>query len=263
MKIALATIFYQCRDELQRLVDSFPPKVIDYWLCVDGPFRYNLDIYPDLPHKSDDGSFMVISDSAPKFNDSVIIHHKPGATEFDKRNTYLENCSKLGDIDVIIIVDSDEYFIYPPGITPLQAWQRFRKDLEILMIQNPHHNVYGIQTLEMGVDTYRPRIWVNPAKMRYINGSHYHYANLDTELDDVLKFRQNRLNYVQHARSIIKGGIILTHDQSLRTPEYQERRKQYQQYLVRYEELIQTHKHDDVEADKLAKQDPAVGFDPL
>ena len=202
MKIALATIFYNNKAELQRLVDSIPDKVIDLWITVDGPFRYNLDMNPDLPHKSDDGSFMVINNAAPKFNDSIIIHHKPGATEFDKRNTYLENCSKLGNIDVLIIVDSDEYFIYPPGITPLDAWQRFRKDMEILIIQNQHHNVYGIQysQADSPSDTYKPRIWVNPAKMRYTNGSHYHYSNIETEKDIIETFKQNKINVCTTSR---------------------------------------------------------------
>src|SRR5215203_4171346 len=176
IKIALATIFYQCKDELQRLVDSFPPKVLDSWLCVDGPFRYSLDINPDLPRKSDDGSIDVITESAPKFNDAVIINHMPGATEFDKRNTYLENCSTLKDIDVIIIVDSDEFFTYAPGVDPLSAWQRFIKNIELEMIQHPHHNVYGIPYVQgdSPSDTYKPRIWVNPSQVRYINNSHYH-----------------------------------------------------------------------------------------
>ena len=131
--------------------------------------------------------------------------------------------------------------------------------MEILLIQNRHHNVYGIQyeQADSPSDTYKPRIWVNPAKMRYLNGSHYHYANVESEQKDIELFKKNRLNYVQQALSIIKGGIILTHDQSLRTKEYQEQRKQYRQYLVRYEELVQSYNHDYEEADKLAKQDPA------
>jgi hypothetical protein len=264
MKIALATIFYNNKAELQRLVDSIPDKAVDSWITVDGPFRYNLDVNPDLPPKSNEGSFTVITKSAYKFNDTIYINYKTGATEFDKRNTYLENCSKLGNIDVLIIVDSDEFFIYPPGITPLQAWQRFRKDMEILLIQNPHHNVYGIQyqQADSPSDTYKPRIWVNPAKMRYTNGSHYHYANIETEKDTIETFKQNKINYVQQAASIIKGGIILTHDQSLRTEEYQQQRKQYQQYLVTYEEKIQSYKYTHEEADRLAKENPATGFNP-
>src|SRR5215211_543963 len=208
MKIALATIFYQCKDELQRLVDSFPPNVIDTWLTVDGPFRYNLDMNPSLSHKSDDGSLMVITNSASKFNANVIINYKSGATEFDKRNTYLENCEKLGNIDVIIIVDSDEMFVYTEGVKPIEAWQRFIKNIELEMIQHPHHNVYGIPYVQgdSPSDTYKPRIWANPAKMRYINGSHYMYANTETEKQDIENFNKYNQTYCQYARSIIKGG---------------------------------------------------------
>jgi hypothetical protein len=264
LKIALATIFYQCKTELQRLIDSIPSNVVDYWITVDGPFRYNLDMHPDLPRKSVDGSLMVITNSASKFNNSVIINYRSGATEFVKRNTYLENCQKIGDIDVIIIVDSDEYFIYNHGVDPVEAWNRFRKNIEIEMIQHPFHNVYGIpySQKDSPSDTYKPRIWIRPEKMRYINGSHYHYANVENEQQDIETFKQNRLNYVQQARSIIKSGVIMTHDQSLRTKEYQERRKQYQQYLVSYEERIQSYKHTHEEADRLAKENPAIDYNP-
>lgn len=266
IKIALATIFYQCATELQRLVDSIPPKVIDYWITVDGPFRYNLDMNPQLPHKSNDGSLMVISNSAPKFNNAVIIEYKEGATEFDKRNTYLDICKKLkGEIDAIIIVDSDEYFIYSPGLEPLAAWQRFKKNIELEMIQHPHHNVYGIPYVhkDSPSDTYKPRIWVHPEKMRYINGSHYHYANWETEKQDIENFAKYGSTYCTYARSIIKGGVIMTQDQNLRTQEYQDQRKRYQQYLVRYEELIQqSQKYTQEEADRIARESPSSDFDP-
>ena len=60
----------------------------------------------------------------------------------------------------------------------------------------PHHNVYGIQyeQADSPSDTYKPRIWVNPAKMRYLNGSHYHYANVESEQKDIELFKKNRLN---------------------------------------------------------------------
>jgi hypothetical protein len=263
IKIALATIFYNNKAELQRLVDSIPDKAVDSWITVDGPFRYNLDINPNLSHKSNDGSFTVITKSAYKFNDTIYINYKTGATEFDKRNTYLENCSKLGNIDVLIIVDSDEFFIYPQGITPLAAWQRFRKDMEILLIQNPHHNVYGIPAIEgVNTETYRPRIWVNPGKMRYINNSHYMYANIIDEKENMKKFEENGLIYCQHAAKIIKGGPILAHDQSLRSPEYQKRREDYQRYLVRYEELLRDRTITTEQADQQARDTPKEDFQP-
>jgi hypothetical protein len=263
MKIGLATIFYNNCLELQRLVDSFPPKVVDYFIGVDGPFRFNLDMYPDLPHKSDDGSFTVLSNSAPKFNSNVIINYKAGATEFDKRNTYLENCEKLkNEINVLIIIDSDEYFHYDSGYKPEDCWQRFRKNLEFEMRKHPGHNVFGIDYIdEHGTRTYKPRVWVNPHEMRYFYGSHYMYGNTKTDASVMEEFKKYKTCYCQPALALVKG-LTLKHDHVLRSKEYQERRKKYQQYLVKYEELVQSHKYTHEEADQMAKNDPATGFDP-
>jgi hypothetical protein len=74
MKIAIATIFYNNHDELARLVQSIPDKVVDYWIAVDGPFKYNLDTNPELPHHSNDGSIEVITESRNKFNYGVVVH---------------------------------------------------------------------------------------------------------------------------------------------------------------------------------------------
>jgi hypothetical protein len=264
LKIALATIFYQNNLELQRLVDSIPDKVIDFWITVDGPFRFNLDMYPDLPHKSDDGSLMVLSKAANKFNSNVIINYKTGATEFDKRNTYLENCEKLknNNIDALIIVDSDEYFYYEPGYNPEDCWTRFKKNLEFEMRKYPGHNVFGIDYIDdHNTRTYKPRVWVNPHEMRYFYGSHYMYGNIKTDIKEMETFKQYKTCYCQPAMALVKG-LTMKHDHVLRSKEYQERRKKYQQYLVRFEELIQSHRYSMEEADKLAKEDPATGFDP-
>lgn len=263
MKIAIATIFYQNKLELQRLVDSIPDNVVDYWICIDGPFRYNLDMNPDLPHKSNDGSIDLIMESRFKFNYGIVLHYKAGSTEFDKRNAYLENCQKLG-IDCLLIIDSDEYFIYDDGKTPLQCWQRFIKNIELEAIKHPHHNVFGIRTYDPihKLESYCPRIWLKPHQMRYVYGSHYHYANIETEQRDIDYFKQYRQCYVQNAESIIKGGVSLAHSQDLRSEEYQKRRKQYQQYLVRYEELTQSHKFTPQECDRMAKDNPSSNFNP-
>ena len=271
LKIALATIFYNNKDELQRLADSIQSKTIDYWITIDGPFRYNLDIEPSLPHESDDGSLDVIMESRTKFKQGVVMHNKAGSTEFEKRNTYLENCQKL-NIDVLIIVDSDEYFIPDTSLKPdptksqEEAWNRFIKNIELELIRHQSsHNVFGIPFVEVETktETYKPRIWLNPGQMRYINGSHYHYANMETEQRDVDYFNQYGMSYIQHCLSIVKGGITMAHDHSLRTEEYNERRKKYQQYLVSYEEKVQqTKKYTVEEAEKLAKENPDKEFKP-
>jgi hypothetical protein len=262
VKIALLLIFYNNKEEIQRLINSIPDKVVDYFIAIDGIFQYQAEENPDLPMKSNDGSIQVITDSASKFNNSVVIHYKPGATEFDKRNTYLENCKKLGDVDVGIVTDSDEYFHYDIGYKPEDCWQRFRKNLEFEIRKHPQHNVFGIDYIdEAGTRTYKPRVWVNPHEMRYFYGSHYMYGNIKTDASIMEEFKKYKTCYCQPALALIKG-LTLKHDHVLRSKEYQERRKKYQQYLVKYEELIQSHKFTFEEADKLAKEDPAIGFDP-
>ena len=259
-KIGIATIFYNNYAELDRLIKSIPNKVVDTWICVDGPFRYNLDKYPDLSLKSNDGSLELINDSASKFIDNIKILYRGGASEFDKRNAYLETCDKYRqrNLDVLLIIDSDEYSIYPPDRKPERCWDILKQDLELEKIKNTNerHNVYGIRWIEAGdVDTYKPRIWFYPYEMRYINGSHYHYANTYREKDTIDQFRKQRLSYQQPALKIFKyGGVALTQDNKLRTDEYLKRRDEYQKYLNRYEELIQSFAVDLDTAHKMAKE---------
>jgi hypothetical protein len=269
IKIALFLIFYNNKPELERLLDSFPPKVIDYLIAIDGPFRYNLDMDHTLPQKSDDGSIELIKNSSHKlFNQGVILEYMPGATEFEKRNRYLEICDekklRVG-IDCGIIVDSDEFFIYPDGIKPLDAWQRFIKNIELEMIKHgSSHNVFGISYEdEAKTDTYKPRIFLKPSEMRYVNNSHFNYYNVKLEQKDVDYFNYYGMTYCQSCLSIIRGGVTLTQDNKLRSEEYLERRKKYQQWLVAYETMVQQSKrYTHEKADAEARQNPATNFDP-
>ena len=193
MKIALATIFYNNAKELERLVNSIPDKTLGYFIGVDGIFRYIKEQHPDLSNLSVDGSREILLDQHhKKFATCLFI--LDNSTEFDKRNTYLRVAEAL-EIDCIIIVDTDEMFYYEPGYTPEDSWNRFRKNLEFEMRRYPGHNVFGIRYLdEAGTDTYKPRVWVNPSKMRYVYGSHYNYANIETEAKDIEYFKSQNLN---------------------------------------------------------------------
>lgn len=268
LKIALATIFYNNYLEMKRLIESIPNygKVIDYWICIDGQFLYNIEKYPGIPRKSNDITIKLISDSSPKFNDGVIIQYNiAGALEYQKRNQYLEIC-KQKKIDVAIIIDTDEMFSYDTNgrvPTPTECWNRFKKNIELEMIKYPQHNIFGIKYIdESGTETYKPRIWVNPSQMRYIYNSHYHYANMIREKDTLETFKKNNICYTQQAQAIIKG-VTLIHDHSLRTKEYQQKREEYQRYLTRFEELVQRNKFTTVEqAHEMAKNHPNEDFQP-
>ena len=86
--------------------------------------------------------------------------------------------------------------------------------------------------------------------------------NMETEKKDVDYFNSFGSTYCQYAAKIMRGGVSLTHDHTLRSQDYQERRKQYQHYLVKYEELIQTGKYSQEECDRMAKANPKTDFEP-
>ena len=263
MKITLATIFYNNYTELKRLIESIPKDTIDYFIGIDGIFKYTQEQHLELPELSDDGSRQLfLTDGSDSKQYVSILVNCENKTEYEKRNRYLEICTNFDDIDCIIIVDTDELFFYEPGYTPEDSWNRFRKNLEFEMRRYPGHNVFGIRYLdEAGTDTYKPRVWVNPAKMRYVYGSHYNYANIETEAKDIEYFKSQNLQYCQQAQAIVKG-VTLKHDHSLRSDEYQNRRKEYQKYLVKFESLVQSHKYTQEEAHKIAKENPSSDFQP-
>src|SRR5215217_6108099 len=146
MKIAITTIFYQSKTELERLLDSIPPNVIDYFIAVDGVFKFTKERYPDLPDISTDGSLDILLNNKASITNkfSIVYTQKLVSTEFDKRNSYLETAKDLG-VDIIIIVDSDEYFVYDPGSEPSECWTIFKRNLDIALRRTGHnHNVFGI-----------------------------------------------------------------------------------------------------------------------
>ena len=254
MKIAIGCNFYQCRNELERLIKSIPKGFIDYFIGIDGIYRYVKEQYPELPDVSNDGSKQTMLHS----DDFVSIWvEKTNCTEFEKRNKYLEICEQWkDDIDVLIIVDSDEFFIFPEGIKPKIAFSRFKQNLELAIEKHKDHNVHCIHTLNIHDDklnSYKPRIWYKPGEMHYIYGSHYHYANIIREKDTIDNFKLNNTCYCQHCPDVVKG-VVLAHDHSLRSQTQIEIHDKYVEYLKRFEGLIQTHKYSIDEAHKIASK---------
>ena len=242
--IAIGCVFYQCYPELERLLNSIPKGFIKYFIAIDGVYRYTKEQNPELPILSNDGSRELILANSNKF--IPILVHKPNNLEFNKRNAYLEACEKLGgDVDVLIIVDSDEYFLYPEGTAPETAFARFKQNIEKAVRDTQQkHNVFALRTLNLNesppYESYHPRIWYKPGQMRYLNGSHYYYGNIVTEKKDIELFDSQGYNYVQFSHSVIKG-IILAHNHNLRSKQHMKMRAEYIPYLIRFEGLTQSH----------------------
>ena len=249
MKLALGLIYYNSKPELQRLLASIPPAAKggpDMIIAVDGVFQYVAEKYLGTNWLSTDGSTELLKEHK---GCKVHVEELPNVSEVTKRNRYLELCAKY-QCDYLIICDSDEYFIYPDdcrcNTKRGRAWKIFRQNFQSFV--NFNHKQWNVYNIYMYTDNTlqtkqeRARCWYNPGEMRYINNSHYHYANIYKEQDLI----NNTKNYLQHSRAgVIEtadgSGLKMCNDStSLRTEKQLEIRKDYQRYIIAYEKIVQT-----------------------
>lgn len=256
LKIALGCNFYNARAELKRLLDSIPPGFIEYFIGVDGIYRFHKEKYPDMPDYSNDGSYTLLDEAIKDGKFAFVCQMRANKLEFEKRNAYLELCESLDyDIDVLLIVDTDEFFIYPEGTKPEDAFTQFKKNIKEMIRKHKDHNVFSIRGLNMNAnppyDCAYPRIFVNPGQMRYLQFSHYYYGNIYREKKEIEQFAAQRYIFVQYSAAIIKG-IVLAHSHDLRSKEYMKQREEYIEYLKRFEGLVQSYYFNSDQAHRLA-----------
>ena len=256
MKLALLTIYYNSRPELLRLMTSIQPRMIDKWIFIDGIFKYVKEANPNLPSLSDDLSTELIRNSGYNYH----VEQMPEATEYEKRNRYLELCQHY-NIDYAIIVDTDEYFDYNQDCTcknrKKEAFDKFKNEFYSKAVKYAgRQNVFNIDMIESGGYVQpRPRCWYNPGQMRYIRNSHYHYANIYTEQAKInyTPSQARTRMYCQTPKTTIPTQLMLVHDPNILTTKQQKLRQQYKAYSHVYEQQIlagKTHK----EADLIAKK---------
>ena len=279
MKLAIATIYWNSRQGLKRLLKSIPPNTLDYFIAIDGMFafysaqnykRYNFDL-SDPSHvpnyNSLDGSTELLQSHFKDTNTKLILEQSAQPmTQVQKRNRYLEICDKQQvDITHLIIVDSDEFFHYPKDAQNNQAkqqeyWTQFKSNFTRLTTLDPdHHNVYSIKCIyadqKPAIVMDRPRCWYNPGQMRYIRNSHYHYANIYTEqakINYTPSYSKTRM-YCQPPKYTLPDTVMLVHDPNILSTKQQKLRQLYKKYSHIYEQQIltgKTHK----EADLIARK---------
>lgn len=251
MKIALGTIFYNNKPELERQIYSIPYGSITHYIGIDGIFNYNFGKDGNKTGLSNDGSREVIQ-SLEKKDVKVIIDDYPNQIEVAKRNRYLEICEKY-HIDVLIIIDSDEFFYYYDN-NPCDQWTKFKIEMEKLIKVNKNQNVYSIKTVlseDYALMEYH-RVWCKPGDMRYFRNSHYHYLNIKN--GEYEAANKNKIMHVQQAIATVQS-LFLRHNHALRTKEHMKQRYDYQLYLINYENLVQKNTPHET-ADLIARKYP-------
>lgn len=118
MKIGIGLSFYQCVDELKRLLPTI--QGVDVIYAIDG--RH--DVYNAENDLSDDGSREYV-----KSFDNVKLFDMGGVKQVTKRCKYCIEAGK-DDCDFILVMDSDMWC--------MGSWTMFRKHLDRMVRRKPH-----------------------------------------------------------------------------------------------------------------------------
>lgn len=199
MKIAVGYCYYNDVESIKRGIPTFVDSV-DFVFAIDGKFSLR-----DGPDYSIDGSTEYLE----QFN-NVIIKKFVGM-EHDKRQQYIE-LSKDYKIDVLIIIDSDEYVAEVD-------WDLFKKNLEKII--SSEQNIHGVNFFTDGNITQYPRVWIRPHQIRYWN------AHCLFEVNGSITRSPNSLKPVE--------GILLKMDDNLRSEEYLKETTNYQYKMIEFE----------------------------
>lgn len=199
MKIAVGYCYYNDVESIKRGIPTFVDSV-DYVFAIDGKFSLR-----EGPDYSTDGSTEYLN----QFK-NVIIKKFVGI-EHDKRQQYIELSKEYG-VDVLIIIDSDEYVAEAD-------WPLFRKNLEIIL--SSEQNIHGVNFFTDNNITQYPRVWIRPHQIKYWN------AHCLFEVNGSIMRSPKSLKPVE--------GILLKMDDNLRSEEYLKETTNYQYKMIEFE----------------------------
>jgi len=219
LRIGIGLSCYQDFDSQRRMLMSCESYPIDKIIAVDGRYKG----YPAKEEYSD----RDVLDLFSTFQTKVELYSYSG-DQNTKRQIYFDNAKNL---DIIIVMDSDEYFL------PKQTnWTLFTADLEQKINDNAHTfrqayclPVYlmdkGIEKMPAGYYENLPRIFHRPTELQYVD-DHFSIRNKKTGV--LMSFEGNSV--ISH--------IAMGHDHNLRSKRYTSNTKKYEEELVEYENSI-------------------------
>jgi hypothetical protein len=170
MRLGIGTITYNDRVGLERLIESIDYDYVDKHFIIDGKF-------PNQNGKfdySNDGTAGFLLGCYHRTNGKVLSELLV-SDESVKRQRYLTLCAEH-DIDALIILDSDEYVDKQNT-----NWPKFRNEISEAITEQSNsdyiHNVYSLDENYYGTIKERPRLWIYPSQMEYMNGLHFAFKN--------------------------------------------------------------------------------------
>lgn len=206
LTLGVGISFYNDRASLMRCVESVYGNV-DYVLAVDGRYIYNESPDP----LSTDGSREYIRDRARDFEgQALMLIDSPDLTEAKKRQVYVDLTKDYG-IDVLLILDSDEY-VY------CADWLRLRHECYQKMIVRDKMN-WQIYNLAFREPMDRPRLWFQAWKIG-IGPTHYNFWRKDDPKMIDINLGGDSLHTI--------GNIVISHRHNLRTADHMFSREKWE-----------------------------------
>lgn len=229
LRIGIGLSFYEDFDSLRRMLMSCQSYPVDFIIAVDGK-------YEGYPAKTDLSS-KECRDLLKTFQTKTILLDAPNRSQNVKRQVYFDLAERW-NLDVIIVMDTDEYFLHEKT-----NWPLFMEDLEQKIKDNDHtwRHAYcipvylkdkGTQQMEQGYYENLPRIFYRPWELRYVD-DHYTIRNKTTGV--MMTFEGNATI----------SNIAMGHDHDLRTKEYNANTKKYEDELIEYENSVRDKRRED------------------
>lgn len=202
---AIGLIYYNEPKGVRRLLDSVP----DDWckICIDGAF-------PQMNSKnewSSDKQIEWMSD----YKNTILVSFS--GDEWEKRQAYFD-LSKDYHIDVLVVVDSDEYFKLTEGYTWADV-ERYWGDLNVKEPTVYYINCYDVYD-GFTTPVTRPRVFTRPEMFKYHNKHHY-------------QITKDGSSILKPAGKVIPFHII--HDKRFRSEKARKQHEEYMKYLRNYE----------------------------
>lgn len=208
LRIGIGLSFYNDFESLKRMLTSLQSYPIDTIIAIDGKYK-ELDT-PNL-YSNDD-----VLDLLESFQTKVYSYQVPGYDQITKRNMYFE-LSQDHDLDVLIVMDSDDFIVHDKT-----NWPLFIEDLE-QKIEGHNQKPESIQSYCIPVRGYYIqsdrndvvdsdqslsanilRVFYKPWELEYY-GTHYKIRNKQTYQDQC------------HSSNTTCSNIMLGHDHALRS----------------------------------------------
>jgi hypothetical protein len=220
-RIAIATITYDDAFGLDKLIQSTKRKV-KLHIIIGGKFPNHPGIinYAQPWTEEMEETWQVINRYREQ---GYKIHYEiQDIDEYSKRMMCLW-IAELNNIDALLILDSDEYID-----SKRTNWNQFYKDVADHIWDD--NNVFGIIGY-WGVDNEKPRLWMRPSEMTYVNGSHKIFKN---------KHHNNFLDRdgCMEMNPIKIKSLSFIQDSSYRTKQRQKDHDEYYKWLIKHEASI-------------------------